>query len=215
MKMFNLLLVMAGLLSVTFLYGQDRNWEVGWQVFNTHSAPPGLVLNSGSHSAILNGMLIKHRTGSFKQRLNIQYLTINDGPKDNFCCDRVVNNGQYEGMELSLGIEKGDAFGPFEYYVLLDLGIGMGQFQGTSAGGFSSFIERYNLRYRSIGAYPGGGLSAWIKKRVAINWELRWPGVFYKTSGTYEGDFNGARAPNSGMIWQDGPESFFNLLVIF
>ena len=208
------------MLCSTLLWSQSSSWEAGWQLYSSRPLPPGINFTISDHTdrAFLNGMMIKHKSESFKQRLNIQYISETEIDDLTVCCDfPVFNPTSYEGLEMAIGIEKGAFWGPLEYYFLLDLNMGLGQYKAQNNQNFTIAPEVFNLRYRSLGAAAGGGLGLWIARRVALNWELRWPGTFYKTRGTYV-SFTvqpTGREPGEGLIWQDAPESYLSLLFSF
>lgn len=201
------------------LAAQDGQWEAGWQVLDTRPLPPGIefTFTDDPGSAILNGLLLKHRSAGYKQRLSIQYIFEKEENDLSSCCGFFVADPMsYEGVMIGGGIEKSAALGPFEYYFLMDMNVGIGQYKlSNTSGGFDGRGETFNLRYRSLGANAGGGLSFWIARRVALNWELQWSGTFYKTRGSYETIFAqpGERGPTEGIVWQDQPESRFSLLL--
>lgn len=213
-----LLFCVSFLFCTAIAWGQDGRWEAGWQVYNSRPLPPGVDFSRTDKVSpgVLNGMLIKHSSESFKQRFSLQYISKSENEDFSQCCDFFVSSPTtYKGVELAVGIEKSALLGPFEYYFLFDLNMGIGQYKGMNDVGFPLGAEVFNLRYRSLGATPGGGLSLWMGRRVAVNWELRWLGAFYKTRGSYLSAFSGPteRRPNEGFAWQNAPESHLSLLL--
>jgi len=215
MNMKKLLLLFCACFLGLHLWCQERNWEIGWQVLNTQPTPAAVSFDGSPGPSLFNGLLVKHREAMYKLRLGFQYLDLSTGEELSFCCS---GNGEksYRGIEMTVGIEKSAFFGPLEYYALFDLGLGAGQYKGNGFSGFSSFfMEPFNLRYRSISAAPGIGLSLWLKKWLALNWEMRWPGAYYAKKGSSDPNFNNELPDEKGFLLQKRPESFFSIVCSF
>lgn len=196
------------------LKAQTTSWEVGWQLFQSAPLPTGIAAHNKSGPSFLNGLLVKHEETDFKERLSIQYLNLTTNTNTSECCFSGFSNS-YEGLEMLIGVEKSARSGSLEYFAIFDLGLSIGQYRSGQIDnfGFNASRSIFSLRYRAVGAYPGMGANLWLWERIALNAEVRWPGVFYRTTGGRDFGFGVNETPSSGVVWQKLPESSIAVLI--
>ena len=193
MKIVKLLTILVFLINSFIIKANNKDsllYEIGINIYSLRNIPVGIFTNYSYLSFdfdlkhyYINGITLKRYFNKNVFRIGIDYYKFIDKlrPDDDGCCDRIINDGEYEGVEIKIGYEKRLNIKHIIPFIGIDL-IGVyGKYVGVAAGGLSGhYYAEYNITHKKLGLAPYLGFNVKFRKHFSASIETNFNISYYQ-----------------------------------